>query len=219
MDCTLAASQTIADSKRSFHQSFPHVIAPLYRRLADELLVELHLLSHQSRFEANGLFSVGLCTVFDTFTKGYRPEDQTSALFSALCSSNGFDASSLRDTSASLIDQAKGKDSDSLTGWLSSQRLEGGAHYSRLMAVGLMRLLQSATSDNSSSDNAALVQQSKNLAESLGLPVDRVEKDLTLFGSNSERMDQAVELVEETIAAEKRKKERRLAEQAQRSSS
>ena len=43
-----------------------------------------------------------------------------------------------------------------------------------------------------------------------------VEKDLTLFGYNSERMDQAVELVEETIAAEKRKKERRLEEQAQR---
>ena len=50
------------------------------------------------------------------------------------------------------------------------------------------------------------------------MPSDRVEKDLTLFGSNSERMEQAVELVEETIAAEKRKKERRLAEQAQRSS-
>ena len=62
------------------------------------------------------------------------------------------------------------------------------------------------------------LQQSKELAEGLGLPADRVEKDLTLFGSNSERMDQAVELVEETIAAEKRKKERRLAEQAQRSS-
>ena len=83
----------------------------------------------------------------------------------------------------------------------------------------LVRLLQSSSPDDSSSDNAALLQQSKELAESLGLPADRVEKDLTLFGSNSERMDQAVELVEETIAAEKRKKERRLEEQAQRTSS
>ena len=214
----MAASQTIADSKRAFHQAFPHVIAPLYRRLADELLVELHLLSHQSRFEANALFSVGLCTVFDTFTKGYRPEDQTTALFSALCSSNGFDAAALRKTSASMIDQANGKDSDSFKSWLSSHSLEADGHYSRLMAVGLMRLLQSTTADDSSSDNAALLQQSKELAESLRLPADRVEKDLTLFGSNSERMDQAVELVEETIAAEKRKKERRMAEQSQRSS-
>ena len=218
MDCTLAASQTIADSKRAFHQSFPHVIAPLYRRLADELLVELHLLSHQTRFEANELFAVGLCTVFDTFTKGYRPETQTEALFSALCSSNGFDAEGLRKTSASLIDQAKGKDHDSLKTWLSSHRLQEGSHYSRLMAVGLMRLLQASVAEESSSDSAALAQQSKDIAETLGLPVDRVEKDLTLFSSNSERMDQAVELVEETIAAEKRKKERRLAEQAQGSS-
>ena len=215
----MAASQTIADSKRAFHQAFPHVIAPLYRRLADELLVELHLLSHQSRFEANELFGVGLCTVFDTFSKGYRPEEQTEALFTALCSSNGFDAAALRKSSASLIDQTKGKDLDSIKTLLSSHRLKDGNHYSRLMGIGLMRLLQAAGADASTSDKEAMVKQSKELAESLGLPADRVEKDLTLFGSNSERMDQAIELVEETIAAEKRKKERRLEEQAQRSSS
>ena len=215
----MAASQTIADSKRAFHRAFPHVIAPLYRRLADELLVELHLLSHQSRFEANDLFSVGLCTVFDTFSKGYRPEEQTDALFSALCSSNGFDAAKLRKTNASLVDQAKGKDLESLKSWLSSHSLNEGSHYSRLMAIGVMRLLQAAAADDSTSDREALVKQSLELANSLGLPSDRVEKDLTLFGSNSERMDQAIELVEETIAAEKRKKERRLEEQAQRSSS
>ena len=219
MDCTLAASQTIADSKRAFHQAFPHVIAPLYRRLADELLVELHLLSHQSRFETNELFSVGLCTVFDTFTKGYRPEAQTQALFSALCSSNGFDAAKLRKTNTLLIDQAKDKDLESLKDWLSSHTLKDGSHYSRLMAVGLMSLLKAAATDTTGSDTEALVKQSKELAECLGLPSDRVEKDLTLFGSNSERMDQAVELVKETIAAEKRKKERRLADQAQRPSS
>ena len=219
MYCTLAASQTIADSKRAFHQAFPHVIAPLYRRLADELLVELHLLSHQSRFETNELFSVGLCTVFDTFTKGYRPEAQTKALFSALCSSNGFDAAKLRKTNTLLIDQAKDKDLESLKDWLSSHTLKDGSHYSRLMAVGLMSLLKAAATDTTGSDTEALVKQSKELAECLGLPSDRVEKDLTLFGSNSERMDQAVELVKETIAAEKRKKERRLADQAQRTSS
>ena len=215
----MAVSQTIADSKRAFHQAFPHVIAPLYRRLADELLVELHLLSHQRQFEANELFSVGLCTVFDTFSKGYRPEEQTDALFSALCSSNGFDAAKLRKTNASLVDQAKGKDLESLKSWLSSHSLNEGSHYSRLMAIGVMRLLQAAAADDSTSDREALVKQSLELANSLGLPSDRVEKDLTLFGSNSERMDQAIELVEETIAAEKRKKERRLEEQAQRSSS
>jgi hypothetical protein len=46
----LGERQTIADSKRAFHQAFPHVIAPLYRRLADELLVELHLPESSEQF-------------------------------------------------------------------------------------------------------------------------------------------------------------------------
>jgi hypothetical protein len=87
------------------------------------------------------------------------------------------------------------------------------------MAVGLMSLLKATAADATGLETEAILNQSKELAESLGLPCDRVEKDLTLFSSNSERMDQAVELVNETIAAEKRKKERRLAEQAQGTSS
>ena len=57
------------------------------------------------------------------------------------------------------------------------------------------------------------------MATALNFPAERVEKDLSLFASNSERMTMAVELVQETIAAERRKKERRQAEQAQRSES
>ena len=87
----MGASLTVADSKRAFHTAFPHVIAPLYRRLVDELLVELHLLSHQSGFEADGLFAVGLTQVFDSFSKGYKPELQREPLFAALCSATGFD--------------------------------------------------------------------------------------------------------------------------------
>ena len=72
----MSASLTVADSKRAFHQAFPHVIAPLYRRLVDELLVELHLLSHQKGFHADQLFAVGLTQVFDSFSSGYKPENQ-----------------------------------------------------------------------------------------------------------------------------------------------
>ena len=46
-----------------------------------------------------------------------------------------------------------------------------------------------------------------------------MDKDLTVFSSNSERMEQAVELMKETLAAERRKKEKRLAEAAQGSDS
>ena len=65
---------TIADSKKAFYNAFPHIIPPVYRRVTDELLVELHLLSHQKAFKPDAIFAIGLAKVFDSFTKGYRPE-------------------------------------------------------------------------------------------------------------------------------------------------
>ena len=117
----LGERQTIADSKRAFHQAFPHVIAPLYRRLADELLVELHLLSHQSSFKTTPLFAVGLCTVFDTFSAGYRPEEHITGLLDALCSSNGYDANTFRKESKRCIDAAKTESVDAMDSHLVGQ--------------------------------------------------------------------------------------------------
>jgi hypothetical protein len=42
----------------------------------------------------------------------------------------------------------------------------------------------------------------------MGLLRDRLDKDLSLYTSNLEKMAQAVELMEETVAAERRKRER-----------
>ena len=42
----------------------------------------------------------------------------------------------------------------------------------------------------------------------MGLIKDRLDKDLSLYAGNLEKMAQAVELVEETLAAEKRRRER-----------
>ena len=215
----MAERQTIADSKREFHQAFPHVIAPLYRRLADELLVELHLLSHQTQFQTTPLFAVGLEMVFETFSQGFRPEDQQPQLFAALCSCNGFDPDQLRQTCKDCIASAAKQDIARAEKWTEAFKLADDAHYSRLMGVGLYRVMQSARGSAESPDDQALRDQSVALAESLNFPKERVEKDLGQFAANSERMSQAVELLKETIASERRKKEQRLAEKAQRNAS
>ena len=93
---SVSAALTVSDSKRAFHSAFPHVIAPLYRRMVDELLVELHLLSRQRGFQSDPLFAAGLIQVFDSFARGYRPEQQRADLLAALCSASGFDATELR---------------------------------------------------------------------------------------------------------------------------
>ena len=215
----LGDRQTIADSKRAFHQAFPHVIAPRYRRVSDELLVELHLLSHQEQFNSTPLFSVGLDKVFTTFTRGYRPEGHSDRLFDAICSSNGFDASALKQEASQIRDAASKAAMEGITTLLSQQRLPEGSHYSRMMAIGLLSVLETARGQQDSPDNQTLVKQAVGLCDDLNLPSERVEKDLNLFASNSERMEQAVELMEETLASDRKKREKRQEEAAQDTSS
>lgn len=217
----MSASLTVADSKRAFHKAFPHVIAPLYRRLVDELLVELHLLSHQQGFQADGLFAVGLTQVFDSFSSGYRPEQQREPLFQALCSANGFQAEALRQQAQQARNEVGQHGLDTVKGWLSNRGAGAPApiagllqgvqradfHYSRLVAVGLLSLLQGAQGAEAI-EPQALRQAAHEIGESMGLLKDRVDKDLSLYASNIEKMSQAVELMEETVAAERRRRER-----------
>ena len=212
---------TVADSKRAFHSAFPHVIAPIYRRLVDELLVELHLLSHQKGFQADGLFAVGLTQVFDSFSKGYRPDEQREPLFQALCSATGFDGAALRSKADQARRQVGHHSLEEVKSWLSKQgegapELIAGLlhevqrpdfHYSRLVAVGLLSLLQSAQGAEAI-EPQALRSAAHEIGEAMGLIKDRVDKDLGLYASNIEKMSQAVELMEETVAAERRRRER-----------
>ena len=215
----MAGTQTIADSKRAFHQAFPHVIAPLHRRIADELLVELHLLSHQDSFKAGHLFSVGLVTVFTRFTQGYRPPEHRDDLMAAICSSNGFDAAELRSAAEKSLAAASEHSGDDFNTWIKEFRLPEQSHYSRLMAVGLLALLEAAHGELKGEEAAELRKRAVEISKEIGMPEERVEKDLGIFASSSERMQQAVELMEETLASERRKKEKRMAEAAEKKQS
>jgi photosystem II biogenesis protein Psp29 len=212
---------TVADSKRAFHGAFPHVISPLYRRMVDELLVELHLLSRQKGFRSDPLFSVGLVQVFEGFSRGYRPEAQREPLFVALCASSGFDAAQLRQERDAAVAAMGQHTVEEVKQWI--ERHGEGApepvaaalssvqrpdfHYSRLMAVGLLSLLEQAQGSEAM-DPQSLRQSAHEIGESMGLLRDRVDKDLNLYASNLEKMAQAVELMEETVAAERRRQER-----------
>ena len=215
----MAGTQTIADSKRAFHQAFPHVIAPLHRRIADELLVELHLLSHQDSFKAGHLFSVGLVTVFTRFTQGYRPPEHRDDLMAAICSSNGFDAADLKSAAETSLAAASEHSGDDFNTWIKEFRLPEQSHYSRLMAVGLLALLEAAHGELKGEEAAELRKRAVEISKEIGMPEERVEKDLGIFASSSERMQQAVELMEETLASERRKKEKRMAEAAEKKQS
>ncbi|MEB3167028.1 MAG: photosystem II biogenesis protein Psp29 [Cyanobacteriota bacterium] len=217
----MSAALTVADSKRAFHADFPHVISPIYRRMVDELLVELHLLSHQQGFQPDPLFASGLIQVFDAFSRGYRPEAQREPLLAALCRATGFDAAELRRQRDAAV-QAIGQNRvEEVSQWIERQG-EGAPeplatalasirrpdfHYSRLVAVGLLSLLEQAQGADAL-DPQELRRYAHDLAAAMGLLRDRVDKDLGIYATNLEKLAQAVELMEETVAADRRRRER-----------
>jgi photosystem II biogenesis protein Psp29 len=218
---SVSAALTVADSKREFHRAFPYVIAPLYRRMVDELLVELHLLSRQAGFRSDALFACGLIQVFDSFARGYRPEAQRDPLLQALCSASGFDANNLRQQRDGAMAAMGSHSVEQVKQWIE-QAGEGAPepvaaalagirrpdfHYSRLMAVGLLSLLEQAQGADAM-DASALRSYAHDLGSAMGLLRERLDKDLSLYATNLEKMAQAVELMEETVAAERRKRER-----------
>jgi photosystem II biogenesis protein Psp29 len=218
----VGSALTVSDSKRAFHAAFPHVISPLYRRMVDELLVELHLLSRQKGFRSDPLFAVGLVQVFDGFARGYRPEEHREPLLAALCASSGFDAVALRQQRDAAVAAMEQVGVEQVKQWIDGQG-EGAPeplatalaeirrpdhHYSRLMAVGLLSLLEQARGADSM-DPQELRRSAHELGEAMGLLKDRLDKDLTLYAANLEKMAQAVELMEETVAADRRRRERR----------
>lgn len=78
--------------------------------------------------------------------------------------------------------------------------------YSKFLAIGLFRLLELA----GATEPAALAQ----LAEAAGVPLQRVNADLTLYKGILSKMAAAKELMAEFLAREKVKTEQRLAEKA-----
>jgi hypothetical protein len=75
------------------------------------------------------------------------------------------------------------------------------------MAVGLLALLEQALADDAM-EPQALRQLAHDIGESMGLLRERLDKDLSLYTSNLEKMSVAVELMQETVAAERRRREK-----------
>jgi photosystem II biogenesis protein Psp29 len=160
--------------------------------------------------------------VFDGFARGYRPEEHREPLLAALCASSGFDAVALRQQRDAAVAAMEQVGVEQVKQWIDGQG-EGAPeplatalaeirrpdhHYSRLMAVGLLSLLEQARGADSM-DPQELRRSAHELGEAMGLLKDRLDKDLTLYAANLEKMAQAVELMEETVAADRRRRERR----------
>ena len=192
---------TISDSKELFYKEFPYVIPHVFRKVADEILVELHLLKHQSKFSIDTLFSLGLIKAFDDLTKGYKPIEHLDKLFDALCKCNMIDPSEIRSKSEYCIEKSKELSIEDLRNaddLIKNNEIfkTNNEIYNRLNAIGVYMVVETVTVNSKSNEEINKEQISKEICSTLNYPSDRVDKDLSFYLSSVEKIKQALELIE-----------------------
>ena len=200
----LKENLTVSDSKKLFHEQFPYVIPGLYKRIVDEMLVELNLLKHQNEFTQNYLFCIGLTETFQELMKGYKPEKQLDLLFDALCSSTNFEANEIKKISKKSQDEFKDRSSkDTLK--LLQEKTDNKLYPSRILNLGIYKIISKAQ-DLKSLNEVEMNKIISNIYENLNLSFNKAEKDIGIYKSSITKMEQAKELIEELKIKDKKKK-------------
>ena len=186
---------TVSDSKKLFHEKFPYVIPGLYKRIVDEMLVELNLLNHQSEFKQDHLFCIGLTETYKELMKGYNPEKHLDLLFDSLCSSANFEAKEIKEISQKYQEECKDKSSNDLLKLLKVKS-DPKLYPSRILNLGMYTLI-SKSKDFKEKNESDKNKTISNFFENLNLSIDKAEKDIGIYKSSISKMEQAKELIEE----------------------
>jgi photosystem II biogenesis protein Psp29 len=216
--------RTVSDTKRAFYTSHTRPINSIYRRVVEELMVEMHLLSVNVDYQYNPIYALGVVTSYDRFMQGYRPETDKASIFEAICQSLQDDPNRYRHDAQRLKDAVNGKSAKDIVTWLELTATSYGGDdlqeqikaiannpkfkYNRLFAIGLFTLFE--TVDPEAVKNEAQREELlKQSCAALRLPQDKVQKDLELYRSNLEKLAQAQAAMADMLAADKKKREQR----------
>ena len=194
---------TVSDSKKLFHEQFPFVIPGLYKRIVDEMLVELNLLNHQNEFKQDYLFCVGLTETYKELMKDYKPEKHLDLLFESLCSSANFEAREITETSQKYLNQFKDKSFKEISSLLI-EKSSSSLYSSRILNLGIYIAI-SNSKDFKETNESEKNKMISDLFEKLNLPITKAEKDIGIYKSSITKMEQAKELLEELKIKDKKK--------------
>ncbi len=220
--------RTVSETKRTFYSLHTRPINTIYRRVVEELMVEMHLLGVNADFKYDPIYALGVVTTFERFMQGYKPDKDKESIYNALIKSVEEDPEKYRQDAQRLENLAKSIPAKDLVSNLSQQRLGNESDlqallesiannskfkYSRLFAIGLYTLLE--TSDPEMVKDEKLRNEAlKTIANGLHLPDDKLSKDLELYRSNLDKMAQAAIVMADMIAADRKRREQRAAEKA-----
>jgi len=218
---------TFSDTKRSFYSLHTRPINSIYRRVVEELMVEMHLLWVNVDFRYDPIYALGVVSSFDQFMQGYTPPDDRVSIFNSLCKALGDDPQRYQEDAQRLQGVATGSNGPAILAGLTLSDTAPGAEqlremaqaiasnpkfkYSRLFAIGLFNLLQMANPEMVK-DEKQLASALKQVCDTLNLPEDQLQKDLELYRSNLEKMNQARSVMADILQADRKKQAQRLKE-------
>lgn len=220
--------KTVSDSKRAFYAAYPRPINSIYRRVIEELLVEMHLLSVNADFKPDPIYYLGIVTSFERLMQGYEPEADKEKIFNALCSSIDTDPETYKAQAGTLLSLAKDKSTSDLIAWLNNPEAGEGTEYivepikaisdndnfkySRPFAIGIYTLLEE-------SDPELVKDQDKRdatvdtITDNFGaINSEKMKKDLELYRGNLEKMTQLLKVIEDVLEASRKQREKRAEE-------
>ncbi|MBC1238115.1 inositol phosphatase [Nostoc linckia z18] len=216
--------RTVSDTKRTFYNLHTRPINTIYRRVVEELMVEMHLLSVNIDFSYNPIYALGVVTTFDRFMEGYQPERDRESIFNALCQAIEQDPQRYRQDAERLRNVAKDLPIQDLIAWLSQtsnldrdadlqaqlQAIANNSNfkYNRLFAIGVFSLLELSDAELVK-DEKRLTEALKAIAAGLHLSDDKFIKDLELYRSNLDKMVQALAVMADMLSADRKKREQR----------
>ncbi|MEL6221315.1 MAG: photosystem II biogenesis protein Psp29 [Cyanobacteria bacterium J06627_8] len=220
--------RTVSDTKRQFYKLHSRPISSIYRRIVEELIVEMHLLSVNVDFSYDAIYALGIMTTFERFMQGYRPEKDKESIFQALCRSIESDPQQYRNDAEQLKAEVSQLTKESMLSILSlaDDSQEGtlkslvrhiseadSFKYSRLFGIGLYTLLETIDADLVA-DKEQREGVLETLASNLPLPEDKLLKDAENYQLNLEKMTQAQAVLNDMLQADRKKRDEREAQKA-----
>ncbi|MBF2064422.1 MAG: photosystem II biogenesis protein Psp29 [Calothrix sp. C42_A2020_038] len=216
--------RTVSDTKRTFYSLHTRPVNTIYRRVVEELMVEMHLLSVNVDFTYSSIYALGVVTAFDRFMQGYQPEGDKASIFNALCQAVEANYEHYRHDAEKLLNIAKSLPVQDLVAWLSQTNrlyhdeqlqaeLDAIANnpkfkYSRLFAIGIFSLLEASDSEIVK-DEKRRTEALNSIAKGLKISDDKLNKDLELYRSNLDKMSQAMAVMSDMLQADRKKREER----------
>jgi len=216
--------KTVSDSKRAFHSAYPRPINSIYRRVNEELLVEMHLLSVNSDFKPDPIYYLGIVTSFERLMQGYQPEADREKIFDALCTSTDGDPQNYKSQAGALLALAKDKSIDELVEWFGNPTADEAAgyivepikaiasndnfKYSRLFAIGIYTLLEECDREVAQ-DQEKCNEVVDRIADKLSISSDKMKKDLDIYRGSLEKMEQLLKVIEDVLEASRKQREKR----------